>query len=63
MWQKHWYESYARHLCRRYGAAKVRLTRLTHYPPSIEMFKNGTRLDDPLNYEESSLGAFSCGDY
>jgi hypothetical protein len=63
MLQKHWYISYARHLCRRYGAAKVRLTRLTHYAPTMEMFKNGTPLDDPVNYREESLGTFSCADY
>jgi hypothetical protein len=63
MLQQHWYISYARHLCRRYGAAKVRLTRLTHYPPTMEEFQNGTRLDDPMNYQEQSLGTFSCGEY
>jgi hypothetical protein len=61
--QRHWYISYARHLCRRYGAAKVRLTRLTHVPPNMEMVRNGTRLDDPETYEEASLGTFACGEF
>jgi hypothetical protein len=60
---EHWYKSYARHLCRKYHAQEVELTRLTHYPPSPEMVRNGTRLDDPITYAELSLGSFECGSF
>jgi hypothetical protein len=62
MWQHHWYNSYARHLCRKHGGAKVRLTRLTHSPPTMGMVRDGTRLDDPVTYMEMPLGEFRCGD-
>jgi hypothetical protein len=62
MWQHHWYRSYARHLCRKYGGAKVRLTRLTHSPPTMGMVRDGTRLDDPVTYMEMPLGEFACGE-
>jgi len=58
--QEHWYRSYARHLCHKYRAAKVRLTRITHYPPTMEMVRNGARLDEPFSYEEMFVGEFSC---
>lgn len=61
--QKHWYASYARHLCRKYGASKVTLTRLTHFPPTMGMVRDGTRLDDDVTYEKMPLGTFSCADY
>jgi hypothetical protein len=59
---KHWYKSYARHLCHQYAASRIRLTRLTHYPPAMEMVRNGRQLDDPASYEEMDLGVFRCGE-
>jgi hypothetical protein len=57
-----WYISYARHLCHKYKADRVSLTRLTHIPPTMEMVRNGTRLNDPVTYVEMQLGNFECGD-
>lgn len=55
-----WYRSYALHLGRKYGAAKVSLSRVAHYLPSMEMVRNGVKLDDPASYEEQPLGIFRC---
>ena len=55
-----WYRSYARHLCRKYGASKVRLTLVKHDPMPMEMFRDKGRLDDPLTYVTLDLGEFSC---
>jgi hypothetical protein len=55
-----WYQSYARHLCRKYGAAKVHLTLVSHMPMPMEMVRNGGRLDDPITYTKLDLGEFSC---
>ena len=57
-----WYESYARHIGREYGARQVSLTKLTHDFPTIEAVLGGVRLDDPRGYEEQPLGVFRCGD-
>ncbi len=62
-WQKNWCARIARHLCRKYGAATVRLTRLTHSPPTMEMVRQGFGLDDPVTYVEEPAGEFSCGDF
>jgi hypothetical protein len=59
--QEKWYTSYARHLCHKYGAKRIKLTKRTHYAPSREMVRDGTRLDDPVTYEELFLGDFECG--
>jgi hypothetical protein len=59
---QNWYASYARHLCRNLRAARIRLTRLTHYPLAMESVRNGARLDEPTTYDEMDLGVFSCGD-
>lgn len=55
-----WYGSYANHLCRKYGATKVSLTRVTHNLPSPDMVRSGIRLNDPRSYEEQALGFFRC---
>jgi hypothetical protein len=57
-----WYESYARHIGREYGASRVSLTKQTHFLPTMEAVLDGMRLDDPRGYEEQPLGAFQCGD-
>jgi hypothetical protein len=60
--QSNWYKSYARHLCHKYGAKRVSLTRVTHFPPTMEMVRNGMRLDAPWSYEEMFAGDFECGE-
>jgi hypothetical protein len=55
-----WLGSYAEHICRKYGAAKVRLTGQTHHLPTMEMVRAGVRLDDPSSYEDEDLGVFEC---
>jgi hypothetical protein len=55
-----WLGSYAEHICRKYGAARVRLTGQTHHLPTMEMIRSGVRLDDPSSYEDEDLGVFEC---
>jgi hypothetical protein len=59
---RQWFGSYAEHICRKYGATQVNLTRQIHYLPTMEMVRDGVRLDDPASYEEQSLGVFRCGE-
>jgi hypothetical protein len=61
--QDQWFKSYARHLCHKHGAAKVSLTRVTHYPATMEMIRNGAGLSEPFSFEEMPAGEFSCGDF
>jgi len=58
--QRQWYDSYAQHIGRKYAATRVSLTRQRHYLPTMEMVRNGVRLDDPASYEEQPLGVFQC---
>ncbi len=60
--QTYWYKSYARHLCHKYGGSRVGLTRVIHYPATMEMIRNGSTLDEPFSYEERFVGDFSCSD-
>ena len=55
-----WFKSYARHLCHKYQGPRVGLTLITHYPPTMEMVRNGATLDEPFSYEEMFVGDFSC---
>jgi hypothetical protein len=55
-----WYKSYAQHICRKFGAAKVHLTHVVHEFLPMEMVREGVRLDDPFTYAETDLGDFSC---
>jgi hypothetical protein len=55
-----WYRSYAEHIGRKYRAKVVGLTRQTHYLPTMEMVREGVRLDHPESYEEQVLGEFPC---
>jgi hypothetical protein len=55
-----WFESYAHHICRKYGATHVHLTHVLHGFLPMEMVQNGGRLDDPVTYSETDLGDFSC---
>ena len=52
--------SYAEHLCRKYGAARVKLTGQIHNLPTMEMVRDGVRLDDPSSYESELFGVFEC---
>ncbi len=61
--RKPWYDSYAQHLCHKYGAKQVGLTRVTHYLPTMEMVLKGVRLDDPASYTEQPLGVFQCNEF
>jgi hypothetical protein len=61
--QKYWYKSYARHLCHKYGGSRVSLTRLIHFPPTMERVRAGATLDEPSSYEETFVGDFSCGEF
>ena len=58
--QQEWLGSYAEHLCRKYGAARVKLTGQIHNLPTMEMFEHGMRLDDPASYENEAFGVFEC---
>jgi hypothetical protein len=61
--QTYWYKSYARHLCHKYGGTRVGLTRVIHYPATMEMIRNGSTLNEPLSYEERFVGDFACSDF
>ncbi len=58
--QQEWLGSYAEHLCRKYGATQVTLTGQIHNIPTMEMVRNGVKLDDPSSYQEEPLGVFQC---
>jgi hypothetical protein len=55
-----WYDSYAQHIGRKYGAKQVTLTRQLHFLPTMEMVRSGVRLDAPASYESEELGVFQC---
>jgi hypothetical protein len=61
--REQWHQSYAQHIGRRFGAARVRLTQQTHLLSSMERIREGGRLSDPESYEEQPLGDFSCDGY
>jgi hypothetical protein len=58
--QQEWLDSYAQHLCRKYGSAQVKLIGQLHNLPSMEMVREGVRLTDPESYESESFGVFEC---
>jgi hypothetical protein len=58
-----WYDSYAQHIGRKFGATQVTLFRQTHNLPTMERIRTGGRLTDPESYEEQSLGTFRCEGY
>jgi hypothetical protein len=58
-----WYRSYALHLGQKLGASRVSLTRQRHYLPTMEMVRDGVRLDDPASYQEQPLGVFQCSEF
>jgi hypothetical protein len=58
--QKEWINSYAEHLCRKYGAVRVSLMGQIHNLATPEMVRGGTRLDDASSYENEDFGVFEC---
>jgi hypothetical protein len=58
--QEQWYDSYAQHIGRKYGAKQVSLTRQLHFLPTMQMVRTGVRLNDPASYEDQDLGVFQC---
>jgi hypothetical protein len=57
-----WHRAYARHLCQRYGAESVTMSRMTRLLPTMEDVRNGSTLTDPSRYLETPLGSFRCDD-
>jgi hypothetical protein len=55
-----WYNSYAQHIGRKYGAKQVTLTRQLHFLPTMEMVRSGVPLDAPASYQDEELGVFEC---
>jgi hypothetical protein len=55
-----WHRTYARHLCRKYGAKSVSMSRMTRLLPTMEDVRNGSTLTDPERYLETPLGSFQC---
>jgi hypothetical protein len=53
-------QSYAEHLCRKYGAARIELTGHLHNLPTREDVRNGIKLNNPESYESGSFGVFEC---
>jgi hypothetical protein len=58
--QNEWIASYAEHLCHKNGARRVSLTGQLHNLPTMEMVRDGVRLDDPASFESESFGVFEC---
>ncbi len=58
-----WHESYAQHIGREYGAARVTLIQQTHNLPTRERVRGGGHLTDPESYEDQPLGTFRCDGY
>jgi hypothetical protein len=59
--KQEWLESYAECIGQKYGATQVSLTGQIHVLPTMEMVRNGVRLDDPSSYQDEPLGVFQCG--
>jgi hypothetical protein len=58
--QQEWLDSYAEHLCQKYGAVRVELIGHVHDLPSREDVQNGMKLNDPASYKSESLKVFEC---
>src|SRR5262245_18791585 len=58
-----WHRTYARHLCRTYGAKSVSMSRLTRQLPTMEDVRNGSTLTDPERFQETPLGTFQCDEF
>ena len=53
---KKWLDSYAEHLCRTYGAARVELTGHLHNLPTQGEVRDGIKLNNPESYESEVSG-------
>lgn len=60
--QPAWHRAYARALCRRHGAERVRLSRVFHDLPLAERVLAGGRLEDPEFFSEESIGTFESSE-
>ena len=58
-----WHRTYARHLCRTYGAKSVSMSRMTRVLPTMEEVRNGSTLTDAERYLETPLGSFQCDEF
>jgi hypothetical protein len=59
-----WYESYARCILERYDGQRVRLTRVVHFLPPIEMMQQSIALGEPLTLSEpQSFAEFPVGTF
>jgi len=56
-----WLASYAEHIGRKYGAARVQLTGQIHHLATMEMVRSGLSLSDPASFDLEDLGVFECG--
>jgi hypothetical protein len=56
--QQEWVGSYATHIRQKYGAARVKLMGQIHHLATMDMVRQGKRLDDPASYEDEDLGVF-----
>ena len=52
--------AFARNLCRQTGATKVTLTKIEHFPPTVEELQRGLTLNDPSLFRETPLGTFTA---
>ncbi|MEW4530314.1 hypothetical protein [Maioricimonas sp. JC845] len=57
-----WHESYAQHLCHTHDGQQVRLERITHLLPSMQMVRAGVPLDAPDSYVIEPMGTYQCRD-
>jgi hypothetical protein len=57
-----WHRSLAEHIRHKYDATRVSLTQQTHLLPTMEMVRQGARLNDPASYIEQPLGVFQWED-
>lgn len=58
--QEKWCRTYALALGRKYGAAKVTLSKVRHRVPTMERVRGGGKLDDSDLYTEEPLGTWEC---
>jgi hypothetical protein len=58
--EQDWIASFAEHLCHKYGAARVSLAGQIHNLPTMEMVRQGARLDEPASFEDQGSTVFEC---
>jgi hypothetical protein len=61
---REWYASYARCILERYDGQRVRLTRIVHFLPPIEMMQHSIAVGEPLTLSEpESFAEFPVGTF